>query len=543
MLIVVTTAICAIAAAGYTARSVEQYASKATVFISTAPSDTQDAYQGGLFSEQRVQSYVGIVNGLKLAQQVIDHLHLDTTAAELSKKISASTVANTVLLDVTVTDPSPAQAQLINDAVVAQLSKTVAELETPPSKKVPLLKATVVDPPRLPTTPVSPKPVRNLALGLILGLLLGFGLAVLRELLDNTVKHPGDLPELHDMPVLSALAYDNDVQKHPLINTLPSHAPRAEAYRVLRTNLQFLDVDSQSKAFVVTSSVPGEGKSTIASNVALALASGGRNVLLVDGDLRRPRVASMLSLEGAVGLTTLLVGNVKLDDALQEHSSGLHVLTSGVIPPNPAELLQSQAMRDLMAALRERFDIIIIDATPLLPVTDAALIASVADGALVVVRHGKTTKDQLLGAFDRLDQVDAAALGLILSMVPRKRGLGGAYGYGYGYGYGYAPIREPGKRHSKKGRREDARNAEPDALDEAVPDAALESAPATEVSAEPEADAEATYGWRSEDEPSGPEPDGPLWSPSPRPRADEPRESIDRKLPRRGRRFRGPGGF
>ncbi len=249
-------------AALVTSQTTPQYASTARVFISTTPSNSSDAYQGGLFSEQRVTSYADVISGLELSQRVIDQLQLDMTAGALAGKIDAAVVPDTVVLKITVTDPSPIQAQRINDGVVEQLKDFVEELETPPGRNVPLLKATVVDSPRLPESPVSPQPLRNMGLALVLGLLLGFGLAVLREILDVTVKRIEDVPILGETPLLSALAFDNDVQERPLITALPSHAPRAEAFRVLRTNLSFIDVDQANKSFVVTSSVPNEGKST-----------------------------------------------------------------------------------------------------------------------------------------------------------------------------------------------------------------------------------------------------------------------------------------
>jgi receptor protein-tyrosine kinase len=436
-----TAAVLAVAA-GITAQAQPQYASTAQLFVSTTPTDTTQAYQGGMFSQQRVKSYSDMVTGLELAARVIDNNDVDLAPSELSSKISAAVVPDTVLLTITVTDPSAAQARWLNEAVVDEFRKFVGEIETPPGSSTPLIKATIVDPPRLPASPVSPRPLRNLLLGGVLGLLLGFGLAMTRELLDASVKDIGDVPALADVPVLSTLALDSEVTRQPLISSLASHAPRVEAFRVLRTNLQFIDVDSKSKAFVVTSAVPGEGKSTTAVNAALALAQVGRRVLLLDSDMRRPQVARLLGLETSVGLTTLLLGTVKLDDALQTHAaSGLQVLASGAIPPNPAELLQSQAMNDLLIELRARFDVIIIDAPPLLPVTDAALLASKTDGAIIVTRHSKTTRDQLTTAVDRLTSVDAHVLGLVFNMVPVKRSSGA-----YGYGYGYAPHEQGGEQ-------------------------------------------------------------------------------------------------
>ncbi len=285
----------------------------------------------------------------------------------------------------------------------------------------------------------------------MLGLLLGFGLAVLREILDTSVKRTADVPALGETPVLSALAFDPQVEERPLISDLPPHAPRAEAFRVLRTNLSFVDVDQSAKSFVVTSSVPGEGKSTTAVNAAIALATAGQRVLLIDGDLRRPQVASMLSLETSVGLTTALVGSSTLEEIIQKHApSGLDVVTAGRLPPNPAELLQSNAMQELLAEVRQRYDVTIIDAPPLLPVTDAAVMASQTDGAVLVIHHGRTTKDQVTGAVERLVAVGSAPLGVIFNMIPGGRA--GRYGYGYGYGYGYAPDASPDEVAPSNGR-------------------------------------------------------------------------------------------
>ena len=426
------------AAAVLTLRATPQYESTARLFISTSSRDTGEAYQGGLFSTQRVQSYADLATGEDLADRVIDDLGLDSNAGELAKRVTAEAVPETVLLELSVTDPDPEMARLLAQTFAEELQDVVAELETPPGRNNPVLKATIVDGAKEPTVPVSPQPLRNLGLAAVLGLLLGFGLAVLREMLDTTVKSADDVAQATDAPIMAGIAYDPATKQKPLVTSLRSHEPRVEAFRVLRTNLQFVDIDSASKAFVVTSSVPAEGKSTSAVNIAIAMAQAGHSVCLLDGDLRRPQMARLLELEDSVGVTTVLLGKIGLDDAIQKHeASDLHVLASGAIPPNPAELLQSQHMADLLAELRRRYSTIVIDAPPLLPVTDAALLAAQTDGALLVVRHGKTTRDQLSGAHERLASVGAKPLGVVLNMVPRKRG--GAYGYGYGYGYGYAP--------------------------------------------------------------------------------------------------------
>ena len=235
--------------------------------------------------------------------------------------------------------------------------------------------------------------------------------------------------------------------RRPLITDLRPSAARVEAFRILRTNLQFVDVDHGIKVIVVTSSVPGEGKTSTASNAALALQTAGRKTLLVDGDLRRPRLAELFGLEASVGLTSILMGRIGLEEAVQMHAaSGLDVLTSGTVPPNPAELLQSLSMQQLIEKVRTAYDAIVIDAPPLLPVTDAALLAIKADGALIVVRQGKTTRDQFRHSLERLTAVGARPLGVTMNMVSPRGRTGGGFGYGKaygasGYGYGYAPAR------------------------------------------------------------------------------------------------------
>ncbi len=193
-----------------------------------------------------------------------------------------------------------------------------------------------------------------------------------------------------DRTILGGIAFDADASKHPLIVQVDPRSQRAEAFRSLRTNLQFIDVANPPKSIVVTSSLPGEGKSTTTANLALSLAETGLKVVVIEGDLRRPRLLDYLGFEGSVGLTDVLVGRVEVDDVLQPFGrTGLRLLGAGPIPPNPSELLGSANMEQLVADLAERFDYVLIDAPPLLPVTDAAVLSTIVDGALVVVGAGR----------------------------------------------------------------------------------------------------------------------------------------------------------
>ncbi|WP_185996571.1 polysaccharide biosynthesis tyrosine autokinase [Nocardioides campestrisoli] len=438
MFILATIAVCLGVAALLTFNATPQYSSSARLFVSTSQSDTAQAYQGNLFATQRVSSYADLVGGRELAEVVGQRLDLDEDEiSSLPGRVQASVVPETVILSITATDPDARAAQTLAQAYVEELQDLIRELETPSGEERAPIKATVVDDASFEDSPVSPQPVRNFGLAGVLGLLLGLGIAVLREVMDNTVKTGEQATESGGAPVLGSIAFDSSAPKRPLISSLEPHAPRVEAFRVLRTNMQFVDVDrAGGRAYVVSSSIPGEGKTTTSVNLALATAQAGTKVVVVEADLRRPRLSHALGIDNTIGLTTALVGKVSLDDALQEQESGLTVLPSGAIPPNPSELLQSHAMQELLAELRSRFDLVILDAPPLLPVTDAALIASQADGALLVARYGKTTKDQLTHAVERLDAVGARTVGIVLNMVPHRRGMSG---YGYGYGYGYAP--------------------------------------------------------------------------------------------------------
>lgn len=434
-LVALCTLLAVAAALALTAQATPQYRTSVKFFVSVPSDDTTSAYTGGLFSQQRVKSYADVIAGESTAESVAGALP-GLSPEDVEGKITAVAVPETVLLTATVTDTSPQRALAIAQALAERFPDMVLELERRGDGLPPPIQARVTEEPQLPSVPFSPRPVRNLALALVLGLLLGIGIAVLRETLDNTVKDPDDVREATGAATLGAIAFDSGASKRPLIVQDKPRAPRAEAFRQLRTNLQFVQVDRPLRSFVITSSVPKEGKSTTACNLAITLAQAGVRTVLVEGDLRRPRVADYLGIEGAVGLTTVLIGRAELADAVQPWGDGtLHVLPSGPIPPNPAELLSSAGMRQLLQQLTTDFDMVIIDAPPLLPVTDAAILATMTDGAVLNVHAAATRKDQLRTAAEALQAVDANVLGAVLTMVPR-RGAGSGYGYGYGYGYG-----------------------------------------------------------------------------------------------------------
>ena len=435
-------------AALLTWQTTPQYASTTRLFVSTSESDSSAAYTGNLFASQRVTSYADLVGSRELAERVADRIDPgagDATLAELAGQVTAVVSPETVILEITATDADPDRAADIAQAYAEELALLVDELETPRGERDAAIKATLVDDAQRATDPISPLPMRNLALGGVLGLLLGLAIAVARDLLDTSLKTSDDVAEVTPAPVLGHILNDSLAKAEPH-EVAPLNSPWSESFRVLRTNMQYVEVDEAQKVFVVTSPLPGEGKSTVAVNLAMTLSQTSQRVVLVECDLRRPSIAPRLGLDGALGTTSVLIGKIDLADALQTYDgTGLRVLTSGPNPPNPSELLQSQAMRRMLAELRSEFDVVVLDAPPLLPVTDAALLAIQTDGALVVTRHGSTSKEQLAHALDRLDQVDAKILGIVLNRTSSRRSKGG---YGYGYGYG-EPVDEPSPTPSR----------------------------------------------------------------------------------------------
>jgi receptor protein-tyrosine kinase len=436
-----TTIVAVVGAVTVTLLTTPLYQASTRLFVSTASgSSIDELYQGTLFSQQRVLSYTELVMGETLAQRTIDKLGLDMTAAALQRRVKASAKPDTVLIEVNVLDESPVRARDIVNTLSDEFVAMARELETPEDGSAPDARVVVEQRASIPETPVTPKTARNIALAVAVGLLLGVGLAVLRDRLDNTVKDRDTVEQVTGVGLVGGIPLDKDRRKEPAISFVGNKSAIAEAFRKLRTNLQFLAVDNPPRVIVITSSLPNEGKSTTAINIALALAEAEHKVLLVDGDMRRAMLGKYLDLIGSVGLSTVLSGAADLSDVLQKtRFPGLTVLTSGTIPPNPSELLGSLRAKKVIAEMRAQFDYVIIDSSPLLAVTDAAILASNSDGVLVMARFGKSKREQLIHAVGNLEDVGAPLLGAVFTMTPAHGG--GSYGYGYGY-YGDATTQQ-----------------------------------------------------------------------------------------------------
>ncbi|WP_405371782.1 MULTISPECIES: polysaccharide biosynthesis tyrosine autokinase [unclassified Microbacterium] len=453
LVIVVLTLVGLGAAAGYSLTRTPVYESSSTVFVSTQTGGTAaELQQGSTFTQARINTYVGLATKPIILNPVIAELDLGITASELAENVTASAPLNSTLIDITVQNSDSVVAAEISNQIAASLASAVPQIEPESADGTSPVQLTRVEDAQPALAPASPNVPLNLALGALIGLALGIGLAVLRTVLDNRVRTPREAEQITSAPSLGAIAFDAKAKDRPLIVHADPLSPRAESFRALRTNLQFLDMGGRA-SFVVTSSIPSEGKSTTTINLAIALADAGKKVALLDTDLRKPKVAEYLGIEGGAGLTDVLIGRVRVGDVMLPWGGrSLFVLPAGKIPPNPSELLGSKQMKTLLEVLERDFDVVLCDAPPLLPVTDAAVLGRATSGAILIVAAGKTTRHQLEGATEALSTVGAKLAGFVMSMVP-TRGPDSYYnGYGYGYGgYGYmqeAPKRQRGRKRS-----------------------------------------------------------------------------------------------
>lgn len=407
------------------------YEAETKLFVALQNSATvSELQQGNVFTQARVQSYVQTVNTPTVLQPVIDSLGLSITPQALSSSVTATSDINTVIISISVINESPVQAAAIAQAVGTSLVNVVDDLEKPSPGAESPVRLSMITPATAPNFPSSPNVRLNLSLGLLVGLLAGVALALLRAVLDTRIRGEEDIRRLTSAPVLGGISFDADATKKPLLTQAAPQSPRAESFRQLRTNLQFAHVSHESKTVLVTSSLPGEGKSTTATNLAIALAEAGQSVVLVDADLRRPMIAEYLGLERNAGLTTALVGQAEVEHLLQPWGSeNLYVLTSGQVPPNPSELLGSDKMKRLIENLENTFDAVIIDAPPLLPVTDAAVLAQQVGGVILVIGTQKVRTKDLEKSLSTLEMVEADLLGVVLNRLPSK----GPDAYAYSY--------------------------------------------------------------------------------------------------------------
>ena len=450
--IVGTFTLAILCAVAYLLLATPQYEASTRLFVSTtADGNATQTNDGGLFAQRRVVSYTKLLTGGILAQRTIDKLGLDMSAKELEKKITTSAPADTVLIDVSVLDPSPTRARDIVNTLSDEFVTMAAALETPAGGLRPNAQVIVHQRADTPTTPASPRKKRTLAIVAALGVVLGVIAAVIRDHFDRRIRKTETVEKVTGVGVIGEIPVNPGSRARPLISFASDNSITAEAFRALRINLQSLEIRAGARTLVVTSPMPDEGRTTTALNLALALAEAEQNVVVVDGDLRYPSIAAYLDLDSQVGLTSVVTGTATLRDALQQtRFARVTALTSGPVPTNPTEVLESQAAEDVLAELSQAFDYVIVDSPPLL-VTDAVILAGNAQGVLLLSRFGRTTRNQLKQAADALGRAAVPLLGAVVTMaIGKKRSATEARYYGAATKKAGPPERHASRRSRKK---------------------------------------------------------------------------------------------
>lgn len=444
LLLVVVTVLCGAAGYAYSFTRPAVYSASALGYVGVSAGtdeNGQPIVQSGSSMDaqyQRAQSYLPLFSTRAVGERIVSSTGLQMGPDQVAGSLQASLDPNAPIITVTATAGSAEDAGTIANAAVEAVAAEARSLESGGDETAdspyPLVAYQTA---LVPGAPVSPDREKYLAAGALAGLLVALGIAVLRDRNDTRLRTADDIPEEFGLPLLGSIP-DSKEMSRAKDGTLPT--PRAfavrEAFRKLRTNLRYVDVDSPPRSIVVTSSAPGEGKSTVSAELARVMARAGQATVLVDADLRRPMIATQFGVDHTVGLAQVVAGAVTLEDALVPTDiPGLTVLPAGQVPPNPSELLGSRRMKDLLEELaRGRF--VLVDAPPVLAVTDAQLLAHHADGAILVAVPGKTSAQALAKAAEAIRGIDGKVHGLVFNRASTSRLSRLAYGdaeYGYGY--------------------------------------------------------------------------------------------------------------
>jgi len=489
------------------------YQAATTVMVNEAPSSQGNDYTSVLVSEQLTQTYSQLAVTQPILEQVAARLGLGLSGANLAGIITVQPVRDTQLIQITVRLEDPALAAAIANtlaqvfseqirqmqsdrfsasldslqaqmadveaqiaALNAQAAKTTSQTEKArlddkltqyrqiysqlllSFEQVRLAEAQTVstvlqvEPATTPTFPVSPKTGQNTLLAALVGAMLAVGAVFLIETLDDTIRDPEMLLRRYNLTVLGVIAHHEAIDGDPIVQRHP-RSPVAEAFRSLRTNVQYASVDHPLRTLLITSPTPSDGKSTITCNLAVVLAHTGLRVTVIDADLRRPMLHRMLGVENLLGLSAIFRQSaLHLNGHVQRTKTGnVSVISSGELPPNPAELLGSKKMREILDLVRERCDMLLIDTPPVLSVTDAVVLAPAVDGVILVIKPGTTRQAALKQALAQLNQVGARILGVVINEVGAR---GTYYNYYYRryykqhYQYAYA-YSDDGKKKKK----------------------------------------------------------------------------------------------
>ncbi|WP_017204647.1 polysaccharide biosynthesis tyrosine autokinase [Microbacterium algeriense] len=407
------------AAYGYSQLVDPEYRAEAQVMvIPTRGESTSELLQGSNYVQSLVQTYTLLVVSPTVLDPVIEEVGLDETPNRLARRVDVNVPLNTVVIEIGVTDTSGESAQETANAIASELAVAVGNVSPLGADEKPAVRIETISPARTPTVPISPNTRNNVALGVAAGLVAGVVFAILRRRFATRVATAGALEEITEVPLLGEIPEAADNQTLARIIRAQPDGRVAEAMRQVSASLKFVDVDKNRRVILVTSCSAQEGKSSVGLGLALTLAEGGRSVLFIEADLRRPSTARYTQLEGSVGLTTVLIGDIELDEAVQQWGRpGLDILTAGAQPPNPGQLLSSGELHRVVDEAREKYDYVILDTAPVLSVSDALWLSTMADGTLFVVRANRTKGTDLARALSSLESTRTPVVGIVLNGV------------------------------------------------------------------------------------------------------------------------------
>lgn len=457
------------------------YQAEATLIVGQSLSGTSPDYTALLVSQRLSTTYATVATTRPLLENVIKQLQLDETAEELARRVSAEAPLDSTLLTISAQDGDPTRAAALANALASQLIAAspavqgreaelqasieadlkatqtqieaiqasverltalaspspaqVASLDTLQARLVSLRSTyatmlgfsssnssnllSIIQPAAAPDVPISPRPLLNTMLAAIVGLLVAAAIVLVADTMNDTVRDPDDIADAVDLPTLGTIVRDGFARSgsHGLTALTQPRSPTTEAYRSLRTNLEFASLEAPLRTLLVTSSGPEDGKTDTAANLAIVFAQAGWRVLLIDADLRKPSVHTLFGVPNQRGLTTLLADDeLRMDGLIRRtDQERLRILTSGPVPTNPAEIVGSPRMRAIVGAFAEHHDLVIVDSPPLQMVADPAILSSYLDATLLVVGLGRSRRGAVRRGVEALSRAHARVLGVVLN--------------------------------------------------------------------------------------------------------------------------------
>lgn len=408
-------------AAVLTARTPPTYEAAATLFVGQRQISAAELTEGVAatqLSQQLVRSYAQVVTSRSIAEAALRRVNLPTTPAAVSAGLRVGQVADTQVIRLAFRSTDPSLAQQTVNAVAEAFVEESRRFEGSTRAEEPAVKVSIIDRALAPGAPVAPNPTQNMLLAGIFGLVAGVGLAFLFDRLDVTVKSKEEIDRTLGVPTLATIP-EIQIRREELYLEGDNQSVFAETFRKLRTAIQLYGTDDETRVILVSSPRAREGKSTTAINLAAVYAYSGSRTILVEADMRRPKLHEHFANTDLNGFTMALLGRISLERAILSTSiPNLSCIPAGAIPPNPAELLSSRQMKAILDDLRLRFDVVVIDAPPLLPVADATTLAPRVDGVLVVGRVKQTRRDELKESVELIRAVNGRVLGIALNAVP-----------------------------------------------------------------------------------------------------------------------------